>query len=363
MNTIKNALSSAAGLGTRKNKIDISVVIPIYNEEENIHELYTRLLPVMEELCGAKKNDDDDRAEAKEDSIQRDRLKDDQSRMDGAQGLGKTRFEIIMVDDGSTDSSWQLIKELHKKDDSVTGICFSRNFGHHIAITAGLDYARGEAVILMDADLQDPPEEIPRLYDKFQEGYDLVYGIRYHRHDPILKKITSKLFWWILRTFSDVNIPPGQTMLRIMRRRLVNAIKEMKEYARFIHGMMAWPGFTTATLKVKHTPRLKGKSKYNTAKMFKLAFHAITSFSIIPLRLATHLGLISSSLSLIIGIYFVYRKFVFGIPVMGYASIIIAIFFVGGIQLLVLGIFGEYLGRVYQEVQRRPLYIVTEHIS
>ncbi len=162
----------------------------------------------------------------------------------------------------------------------MKGISFSRNFGHHIAITAGIDSARGNTVILMDGDLQDPPEEIPVLFEKFREGYDIVYGIRRHREDPLLKKMSSSVFWWILRKFSGVDIPQGQTMLRILSRRLIESMKGMREHARFIHGMMAWAGFRTATVTVRHEPRTKGKSKYNVPKMFRLAFHAVTSFSI-----------------------------------------------------------------------------------
>lgn len=310
---------------------EFSIVIPIYNEEGNISELYRRLTVVMDKLCSNE-------------------------------GHSLDSYEIIMVDDGSTDRSWQIIKELHAKDPRVKGPSFSRNFGHHIAITAGLECAKGEAVILIDGDLQDPPEEIPKLYNKFTEGYDIVYGIREHRQDPVTKKATSFLFWWILRKFSGVDMPQGQTMLRIMSKRQVDAIKEMREYAKFIHGMMAWTGFKAARVEVKHNPRLKGRSKYDTPRMFKLALHAITSFSTVPLRLAIYIGLISSSVSFIFGIYFIYLKLLYGIPAMGYASIIVSIFFVGGIQLLVLGIFGEYLGRTYQEVQRRPLYIINERL-
>jgi polyisoprenyl-phosphate glycosyltransferase len=313
----------------RAQSIEFSVVIPIYNEEDNIPELCSRLKTVMQMLCTTMK-------------------------------LPEDCYEIIMVDDGSRDSSWRLIREIHAKDSRVKGISFSRNFGHHIAITAGLDQAKGRAIVLMDGDLQDPPEEILSLYNKFQEGYDLVYGIRQQRKDPFLKKATSYLFWWILRRFSGVDIPQGQTMLRILSRRLVDVLKEMKEHARFIHGMMAWAGLNVTTLEVKHNPRTRGKSKYNIPKMFRLAFHAVTSFSTIPLRLAIYMGFASSLISFFVGMYFLYKKIFYGIPVMGYASIVVSIFFVGGIQLLVLGIFGEYLGRTYQEVQRRPLYIFKE---
>ena len=216
----------------------------------------------------------------------------------------KNAYEILMVDDGSKDGSWDLIKEIHEKDGRVKGICFARNFGHHVAITAGLDRAKGRAVVLMDGDLQDPPEEMPRLIEKFREGYDLVYGIRQQRNDPPLKKITSFIFWWILRRFSGVDMPQGQTMLRIMSRRLVDALNDMREQARFIHGMMAWTGFKTATLEVRHSPRMKGKSKYNVPRMFRLAFHAVTSFSTVPLKLATYVGLLSSFLSFLAGLLF-----------------------------------------------------------
>ncbi len=311
--------------------IKFSVVTPIYNESENLQELYSRLTVVLENLCNEE-------------------------------GIPPHSYEIILVDDGSTDTSWQAIKSLNEKDSRVKGISFSRNFGHHIAITAGLDYAKGEAIILMDGDLQDPPEEIPKLLREYEKGNDLVYGIRHERQDSVLKKLTSYLFWWILRRFSGVNIPQGQTMLRIMSRRLVEVLKEMREQARFIHGMMAWAGFTVSTIEVQHSPRMKGKSKYNIPKMFKLAFHAVTSFSTIPLRLATYLGFLSAFTSILVGGYFIYRKIFFNIQVLGYASIIVSIFFIGGIQLLVLGIFGEYLGRTYQEVQKRPLYISKEVI-
>jgi dolichol-phosphate mannosyltransferase len=308
---------------------EFSIVIPIYNEEENILDLYDRITAVMEKLSADLK-------------------------------LPHTCYELILVDDGSKDNSWLKIRSLHEKDPRVKGISFSRNFGHHIALSAGIDHALGNAVVLMDGDLQDPPEEIPRMYELFRKGYDLVYGIRQSRNDPIFKRVASGIFWWVLRKFSGVRIPPGQAMLRIMSRNLVNAMKEMGERSRFVHGMMAWAGFRTTTLEIRHSQRRKGTSKYNIPKMFKLAFHAITSFSTVPLRLAIYIGLLSSTISFVIGIFFIFRKIFSGIPVMGYASIIVSIFFMGGVQLLIFGMFGEYLGRIYQEVQQRPLYIIKE---
>ena len=303
--------------------LEFSIIIPTYNEEENIAELYRRLTNVMEKL--------------------------------GA-------FEIIMVDDGSSDKSWQIIKDLHEKDSRVKGLSFSRNFGHHIAITAGMDHAQGKAIILMDGDLQDQPEEIPKLLKKFNEGYELVYGIRKEKKDSILKRLTSFIFWRLINSFSGINIPRNQTLLRIFDRKILDALNSMRERSRFIHGMIAWTGFKTAVQEVEHAARERGKSKYNVIKLFRLAFNAITSFSTLPLRLATYIGLLSAGVGMFYGFYFIYKKIFLGIPVLGYASIIVAVLFVGGIQLLILGIIGEYIGRVYQEVQARPIYVLREQV-
>ncbi len=300
---------------------DFSVIIPVYNEEENLAVLYERLSAVVGKLG---------------------------------------TYEIILVDDGSKDRSWQLIKELHGKDDRVKGVSFSRNFGHHIAITAGLDYAKGQTIVLMDGDLQDQPEEIPRLLDKLREDYDLVYGIRKVKKDSLMKRFNSFLFWWFLNKLSGIEIPRNQTLLRVFDRKILDVLKDMRERARFIHGMIAWTGFRIALIEVEHAPRERGVSKYNTVKLFRLAFNAITSFSTLPLRLATYLGLFSSGVGFFYALYFLYKKIFLGIPVLGYASIIVAVLFVGGVQLLILGIMGEYLGRVYQEVQARPIYILKE---
>ncbi|MDI6744683.1 MAG: glycosyltransferase family 2 protein [Thermodesulfovibrionales bacterium] len=303
--------------------IEFSIIIPVYNEEENVSELHRRLGTVMEKLG---------------------------------------TYEIIFVDDGSSDRSWQIIKDLHERDAGVKGLSFSRNFGHHIAITAGLDHAKGKAIILMDGDLQDPPEEIPKLCRKLKEGYELVYGIRKEKKDSILKRFASFVFWRFINSFSGINIPRNQTLLRIFDRKILDALNSMRERSRFIHGMMAWTGFKTAVQEVEHAARKRGVSKYNAVKLFRLAFNAITSFSTLPLRVATYLGLLSAGVGMFYGFYFIYKKIFLGIPVLGYASIIVAVLFVGGIQLLILGIIGEYLGRVYQEVQARPIYVLREHV-
>jgi len=311
---------------------EISVVIPVHNEEENIPELCSQLIEVLENLCG------------------RERF------------IGN-RFEIIIVDDGSSDGSWNLIQKFHAKDNRIKGLRFSRNFGHHFAITAGLDFAKGTCVIFMDGDLQDRPEEIVRLYDRFKQGYDLVYGIRNNRKDNPIKKVLAHMFWWCINKVSDIEMPVNQTMLRILSRRMADSLKEMKEYSRFIHGMMAWTGFKTTQIEVEHRARLKGTSKYNLKNQIRLALHAITSFSIMPLRLATLLGLATSLVSFMVGTSFILKKLIYGFPVSGWASIMVSVFFMGGIQLLMLGTFGEYLGKIYKQSQQRPLYILREVLN
>lgn len=311
---------------------EITVVIPIYDEQENIPELYRRLLDVLNNLC------------------------------DG-EGFGQNGFEIIFVDDGSKDNSWDLIRQLHSKDNRLKGLRFSRNFGHHFAITAGIDYAQGNTVVIMDGDLQDPPEEIEKLYDKYKEGYDIVYGIRSNRQDPLLKKILAMFFWLIINKICSVEMPRNQTMLRILSRRVVKLLNEMKESSRFIHGMIAWVGFETAQVEISHGSRTRGKSKYNLINQIRLALHAVTSFSLFPLRLASYLGFATSIVSFIVGILFIYFKIFYEFAVPGYVSIIVSVFFVGGVQLLVLGMIGEYLGKIYRQSQQRPLYILQEFLS
>ncbi|MDA8082857.1 MAG: glycosyltransferase family 2 protein [Nitrospiraceae bacterium] len=308
-----------------------SIIVPVYNEEENIPELCRRLTSVMEALCAVATGSPD-------------------------------RYEVILVDDGSRDQTWPLIEEFHRKDKRIKGVSFSRNFGHHIAITAGLDHAKGQTIVLMDGDLQDRPEEIPGLWQRLQEGYDLIYGIRKVKKDTIAKRLNSFLFWWFLNRFSGVAIPRDQTLLRIFDRKILEVLTSMRERSRFIHGMMAWTGFRIALHEVEHAPRARGVSKYNMIKLFRLAFNAITSFSTFPLRLATYLGLMSSGVGFFYALYFVYKKIFMDIPVPGFASTIVAVMVMGGVQLLMLGIIGEYLGRVYQEVQARPIYVLKEQL-
>lgn len=310
-------------------KIALSVVVPVLNEAGNIPELSRLLVRVLEDLC----------------------LRE---------GESTDSFEVVFVDDGSADDTWALIDARHREDPRIGGIKLSRRFGHHLAVTAGLDRARGAAVVVMDGDLQDPPEEIVKLYTRYKEGFDLVYGIRQQRHDPLLKRINSQLFWRTMNRVSGLRMPPNQMMLRMMSRKFVDAIGQMRESARFVHGMMAWAGFRVTSVEVSHRERRAGSTKYNVMRQLSLALYALTSFSTTPLRVASVLGLLTAGVSFAVGVALVAAKFVYGYSVEGWASIITSMFFLSGLQMLVLGIMGEYIGKTYQEVQRRPLYFISE---
>lgn len=311
---------------------EFSIIVPIYNEEENIPELYSRLTQVLEKLCEAE-------------------------------GISLGSFEIVMVDDGSRDRSWQLISDLHGIDPRVKGLSFSRNFGHHIAITAGLDHARGQAVVLMDGDLQDPPEEIPKLYAKLKEGYDLVYGVRMERRDNLFRKVSSYLFWKTIRHFSGFDIPENQSMLRIMTKQYLDSFRMITERNRFLAGLFAWTGFRQVSVAIEHSPRFAGKSKYNLWRMIKLTFNAITSFSFFPLQMAGLAGVVISLFSFLVGLLLIFKKIFSNIYIAGWTSTMVLILFMGGVQLVVLGLIGEYLGRVFSEVQQRPMYFVKESLK
>lgn len=306
-------------------EIVYSVVVPIFNEEEVLNELYRRLTAVMEKLDG--------------------------------------KYEIIFVDDGSKDKSFQILKDLHQKNRKIKIIRFSRNFGHHIAITAGLDYSQGDAVILMDGDLQDPPEEIPKLHEKFKEGYDIVYALRKRRKDPLLKKINSKLFYKIFKMLTKIEIHSYSGIFRIMSRQVVDGLKDCREKSRFITALMSWTGFSHIGVETGRDARHWGKPKYNLFKSIELAMDGITSFSYAPLRIAIYIGFFVGLLSFIIGIYMLIKKLFFGMPVSGYASLIVSVFFIGSVQLFILGIVGEYIGRIYTEAQNRPMYVVKEKLG
>ena len=306
-------------------KAKYSIVIPIYNEQDVLEELYQRI----------------------------------QNAMDGQ----NEPWELILVDDGSADSSAEIIGKVHQKDKRVKGISFSRNFGFQEAVTAGLAASQGEAVILADADLQDPPEVFPEMIAKWSEGYDVVYGVRTHREgETWFKKLTAKLFYRIIRRITSVEIPVDTGDFRLMDRRIVNTILGMPERNRFLRGMVPWVGFKQSGIYYERQPRYAGESKFNSLrKMAPFAIDAITSFSYFPLQLATFIGFIVASISLV-GILAVIGLRLFGSQdeLTGQATTLVAVLFLGGVQLISLGIIGEYLGRIYDEVKGRPLYVIDK---
>lgn len=306
-------------------RIGYSVIIPVFNEEESLGELYKRLVVIMEKLEG--------------------------------------NYEMIFVDDGSKDKSFEILKALHFRDKKVKIIKFTRNFGHHSAISAGLDYAKGNIIILMDGDLQDPPEEIPNLDKKLKEGFDIVYAIRETRDDSFFKKLNSKIFYTVFRLISNIEIPANTGIFLIMNRQVLDYLKKMNEKSRFLTGIISWGGFTHTGVMTKRNNRCYGKSKYNLLKEIRLAITAIVSFSNFPLHIATYTGFLIAAVSFLIGLYMLVRKVFFGMAVLGYASVVVSLFFLGGIQLIILGIIGEYIGKAYAEIRNRPLYIVKEYIK
>jgi glycosyltransferase involved in cell wall biosynthesis len=304
-------------------KITYSVVAPIYNELENLPPLYKRIKKAMSALSPS--------------------------------------WELILVDDGSSDGSTELIRKLAKRDSHVRPVIFARNFGHQIAITAGWDYARGEAVVTIDGDLQDPPEAIPELAQKWHEGYDVVYAVRSEREgESWFKKVTAAAFYRLIYRITDVRIPVDAGDFRLMDRKVVDVLKQMRERHRFPRGMSAWVGFRQIGVPYKRGPRVAGVTKYPLRRMVLLALNAITSFSYFPLQVATYFGFFSAGIAILAIPVVVYLRMA-GIPQFtGQATTLIAVLFLGGIQLISLGVLGEYIGRLYDEAKGRPLYIVRE---
>ncbi|HKX13304.1 MAG TPA: glycosyltransferase family 2 protein [bacterium] len=300
----------------------LSIVIPVLNEESNVEPLYRRLKAALS-------------------------------------GLGEA--ELIFVDDGSTDSTLDKIKALRQGDPAVKYRSFSRNFGHQVAVTAGLDAAQGEATVVIDADLQDPPEIIPQLHAKFQEGYDVVYAVRSQRHGESWFKLASaKVFYRLLRYLTGFPIPVDSGDFRLLSRRAVETFGRLRERHRYVRGMVSWMGFRQAGVEYVRDPRHSGETKYGLRKMFSLAMDGMTSFSNVPLQIAGHLGFWISGLSLLYILYIVGMKLFTDKPIIGWASTMIAIIFFGGVQLITLGVIGEYIGRISDEVKGRPIYIVAE---
>jgi len=300
----------------------ISVVIPVYKAEGCLQELYRRLVPALEGIT--------------------------------------TDFECIMVEDCGGDRSWEIICELAKSDPRIKGIQFSRNFGQHYGITAGLDYCSGDWAVVMDCDLQDRPEEIPRLYAKAQEGYDVVLALRGRRHDPALKRLGSWFFYRLFSWLADIEYDGDAGNFRIISRKVVDQVCSMRENLRFFGGLIHWLGFPTATVEVRHDESFHGESTYTLRSLLSLAGSTIIAFSDKPLRMAIHFGFGMSLLSFCIGLYVIVQYMVYGIPVAGWSSLMVSIYFIGGIIISILGVMGIYLGKTFNESKRRPLYVISK---
>jgi polyisoprenyl-phosphate glycosyltransferase len=299
-----------------------SVVAPVFNEIETLPHFYRRVIEVME-------------------------------------GIAEP-FELVLINDGSMDGSFLAMQELHRSDPRVRVINFSRNFGHQIAISAGLDYARGEAVIIIDADLQDPPEVIPELIARWKDGAEVVYAQRSKRRgETRFKLLTAAAFYRLITRMTSINIPSDTGDFRLLDRRVVDTLVKMREHHRFMRGLSAWVGFRQEAVLYERHERFAGTTKYPLRKMIRFSLDAVTSFSQVPLRLATSFGFILAGISLI-GILVAAILRIFTGAISGQASTLILVLLLGGIQLIFLGIIGEYLGRIYDEVRARPLYIVRE---
>ena len=300
---------------------EVSLIVPCHNEAENLSALYGRVLAVMEQT-------------------------------------GKP-WEMVCINDGSKDDTLEQLLALNQKDPRIVVIDLSRNFGKEAALTAGLDHARGDCAIPLDADLQDPPELIPELLAKWHEGFDVVNAVRLSRDgESWLKRASAHAFYRIINRMSDVDIPEDTGDFRLLSRPVLEAIRMLPERRRFMKGLFAWVGFRTASVHYHREPRYAGKTKWNYWRLWNFAVEGITSFSQVPLQLAAHLGLIVSALAFLYAVYLVIGTIVYGNPVKGYPSMMATLLFLGGVQLIALGVIGEYLGRIYEETKGRPVYLV-----
>ena len=298
----------------------LSIVVPVYKAEDCLDELYRRLVQALETIT--------------------------------------SNFEIVLVEDCGGDRSWEVIERLAQQDERVKGIQFSRNFGQHYGITAGLDHCQGDWVVVMDCDLQDRPEEIPRLYAKAQEGYDIVLARRGLRSDSLPKRINSWLFYKLFSYLTNTNYDAQTANFCIISRKVVENLRSMREQLRFFGGMVQWMGFPTASIEVEHAERHAGNSTYTFTKMLKLAQEAIIAFSDKPLRLAVRFGFLMASIAFAYAIYMLIRSLLYSSPIIGWSSLIISLYFIGGVIITILGVIGIYLGKTFDESKRRPLYIV-----
>lgn len=304
-------------------QIELSLIIPCYNEEDNLEHLFESLNSVLIPL--------------------------------------NISYEFVCINDGSKDLTLENLINYHHQDSRIKIVNLSRNFGKEAALTAGLDFANGKAVIPIDADLQDPPELIKELLEKWYEGYQVVYGVRRSREgETWLKRFTAKYFYQIIGKISSIEIPANTGDYRLLDRQVVEALKKLPERNRFMKGLFSWVGFKQIAVYFDRLPRKRGKTSFNYWKLWNFALDGITSFSSIPLKVWGYFGLFISTLSLIYGSFLVIKTIILGIDVPGYASTIVIILFLGGIQLITLGVIGEYIARIYEEVKNRPVYLVRE---
>jgi glycosyltransferase involved in cell wall biosynthesis len=300
----------------------ISYVVPFYFDQGNVHALYDALIKTTSQIKYSKKYD----------------------------------YEFIFVNDGSTDNTLTELYEVAKADDRVTIVNLARNYGHQIAVTAGLDEVNGDAVIIMDSDLQDPPRVSLELIDKWEDGYDVVYAQRRTRKDGFLKKVTANIYYRLLHTMADIDIPRNTGDFRLIDRKVVEELKKYKEHNRYLRGLVSYIGFKQAPVLFDRDERFAGESGYSFKRLMQLAKDGIFGFSSIPLKMISRLGFAIAAASVVAIIYAICYKLFSGAVVEGWAFIVISIFFIGGIQLVMLGVLGSYIGRIYTEVQNRPLY-------
>lgn len=304
----------------------ISIIVPMYNEEAGLNTLFAELHQAMTGL--------------------------------------EVEYEIVCVDDGSKDGTRAALATIAANDPHVRAVFLSRNFGKEAAMTAALDYSRGDAVIPIDADLQDPPELIPQMVEKWREGFDVVYAKRNSREaDTRLKRRTAGLFYKVFNALSEMPIPENVGDFRLLDRRVVEAIKQLPEKDRFMKGLFCWPGFNSATIEFDRKERVDGETKFNYWRLWNFALNGITSFSSVPVRMGVYLGLIVSVAAFIFGVTILLKTLVTGVDVPGYASLMVVILFLGGVQLFFLGLLGEYIGRIYKEVKNRPIYMVDKAVG
>lgn len=307
-------------------EIMYSIVVPVYNEELVVAETYKRLKGVMDSL--------------------------------------NEPYEIVFINDGSRDKTPLMVNKICQEDKNIKFIDFSRNFGHQIAITAGMDYTSGKAIVVIDADLQDPPEVIPLMIEKWKEGYDVVYGKRAERKgETFFKKFTAKMFYRLLSSMTDIDIPVDTGDFRLIDRKVCDALKRVNEKSRYIRGLISWLGYRQTAVEFVREKRFAGETKYPLKKMLKFAFDAITSFSYKPLKLASHIGIYVSLFSFVYFLYVLYEKFFTSKTVPGWTTLVALNLFFNGVILVILGIVGEYIGRIYDESKNRPLYLVREAVN